>query len=407
MHAGLRKALWKIVAAMTIMSGGLLLLVGAALQAISPGESSGVAPTAPPAGKQYAHAFTQAVMYGAWVNWDADEVAAARGLGQDLLASVPETEHPARALLQDQVAYMDWLLACHDSMAQAMSRIEEGSFGGQQDALMQELDECREDMLGLTINVQEHALAYPGYHLGAVPGYGSWDQAAFQLMHKLDFDSAPALEAVSAYSSYFHGVAAPGFSSLADVEAFLASKELTSSLGFAFSEGVALSATSLDEGSAVALWLRHADALGMAPLSLEIGAAGEETFYCGVAAGQRYCPGASAPVLLTVPKPSAPFNGHALTVFSGGNPGNDEDWGLLVRNGGSAASGDLHVSVRCADGTEWQWDLPSVSGQATVFSSHAFGDDAACPAILELRGDEDALLFSRMGEVAGEFGFAT
>ena len=86
----MRKALWKFVAAVTIMSGGLLLLVGAALQAISPGTSTATAPATPPASKPYAHAFTQAVMYGAWIDWDAQAVAEARGLGEELLATIPE-----------------------------------------------------------------------------------------------------------------------------------------------------------------------------------------------------------------------------------------------------------------------------------------------------------------------------
>jgi hypothetical protein len=406
-HAGFRKAVWKFVAAMAIMSGGLLLLVGAALQAISPGTSSGVVPGGPPAGKAYANAFTQAVVYGAWVDWDAQAVAAARLLGEDLLAGVPETNKAARALLEDQLAYMDWLLDCHDAMAEAMARIEAGAFGDDQDQTLVDLGACQAAMLALVIDLQKNALAYPGYHYGAVPGYGSWDQAAFQLMRKLDFDSAPALEAVSAYSSFFHGPVAPGYNSLGQVEAFLATKKLASPLGFAFSEGVALTAPSLDQGSAVAFWLRHAGALGVTPLALEMGAAGDDAFYCGVAGDQRYCPGASGPVLLTVAAAEAPFNGHGLTVFSGGNPEDDEDWGLLVRNGGAAASGDLSVVVRCADGSEWRWDVASVPAQGASFTSHAFGEDASCPAVLELRDAEDALLFSRMGEVAGEFGFAS
>jgi hypothetical protein len=406
-HAGLRKTLGKTFAALLIMSGGALLVVGAALQAVAPGPSPGEPKPGPVAGVHaYSSAFIQDVLYGALVHWDPAKVQAARGLGAGVAGLLPASETAAKALVGDQVAYMDWLLACHDVLDGSMDNIEAGAFGAAQDSLMQGVASCRDGLLGLVMQVRANAATFPGYGYASIPRYDAWEKAAFATARQIDLQAALAIDAISPYSAYFHGSAAPGFASMASVEALLATKTVTAPLGTASSEAAVLASDKVDASSAVAFWLRHAQALGETGLRLELAYSGLDAKVCAATTSLHYCALGGGTTVLSVARENATYNAHGLSVFSAANPSDEEEWGLIVRNGAANATAELTLEAACSDGSlTVQWTLPSIPSQSSAFTSHPFDDDVACPALLHIRSPDGAFLLARTGEIAGGFGF--
>lgn len=414
MHPGFRKTVGRLLLAAFIMTGGAVLAVSAIMEVVGPGASvqgpggsggPGSGPAVDASG--YSTAFTQDVLYGATAHWNPTKVASARDQGVALEGKLASSEQAAKALLGDQIAFMGWLLDCHDAMAGALDQVGAGIFGADQDILAGQLDSCGNQALDLVTATRTHAAAYPNYRFSSVPGYGTWDSAAFATMALLDLPAAAAVDSLTPYASFFHGPAAPGFASLSDVEAFLQAKAVGPALGSARSDAVVLVSPKVDSAGAVGFWIRQAQGLGKTDVRLEVRVSGVDVRFCSATADASYCPAGTGNLVQTVWAANATYNGHVAALFWAPNPSDETEWGTMVRNGGTTDLTGLKVHVECYDGTlATDWEVPDIPAESQSFTSHAFGDDDGCPARIQLLDGDGKVIVERTGEIAGPMGFA-
>lgn len=398
-----RKVLGRFFLVFLVMSGMLVLLGRAVMEMVAPTPSLAAAENPPGPDvdtKAYSYAFIQEILYGAATHWDAGKVEDARGMALVLYNQV-QAYPDATALLGDQIAYMDWLLECRDPMGGAMAAVELGNFGAAADGIASQVAACRTAAADWVEQTIAHAAQYPAYTLGSIPGYGTWNTAAFAELGLLDVQAAPALDALVPFASFFAGGNASGPAPAA-VAALFDGKELRGPLASSGSTAWALAGPKVDASTAVGMWLRQSAAMGDTDVRLELREDGGELRVCGASSQASFCPAGSGALLQAV---NASFSGD-LTVFGAGDA-DGQEWGFVVRNGGSSALEGLTARAECVDGSHAaEWSIGDVGAAAQVFSSHAFDEDVACLATLELRDADDQVVLLRVGEIAGDFGFA-
>ncbi len=228
-----------------------------------------------------------------------------------------------------------------------------------------------------------------------------WNNAAFAELGLLDLQSAPALDALAPFASFIAGGDATG-PAPADVAALFDGKEVRGPLSSAGSTAWALASPKVDASTAVGMWLRQSVASGATGVRLELREDGGDLRVCGVSLEGSFCPAGSGALVQAV---NASVSTE-LTVFGAGDAEGDE-WGVVVRNAGSSALEGLTARAECVDGSHAEeWSIGDLGAMAQVFSSHAFDEDVVCIATLELRDADDEVVLVRVGEIAGDFGFA-
>lgn len=346
----------------------------------------------------YGAAYTRSIGMGALFAFDHEAAAIVWDQGRALLALIDEDAPDAasaRALVEDQLTYVAWLLDCHAIMTEAAGRVAAGVFAGEARALEVDLQQCDQEAIAWVQSALGHRSQYPGYRVGLIDGYGSWERSAFSVLRLLGDRSAQAREALESYSTFFQGPTS--HLSMAEVEDLLASKGVQRGSGAAAPSASILATDEADQASLVGFWLRHAIALGEANPRLEILAADSGFVYCAFAGTRSYCPaGSEGTVALSV----APGASQVSVLWSETPEGTAA---LVVRNAGDGLA-DVKVVIRCLDGTVGaSWRIGSLAARSHSIPFDRFGS-AECTAVLQVLAG-DAVLAVRAGELMGELGF--